>query len=42
MGHRLGLARAIEKMNISYVLWATKPVLNTLKADNIIINDDTE
>lgn len=37
IGHRLGLARAIEKMNISYVLWTTKPILNALKAEQIIV-----
>lgn len=37
MGHRLGLARALEKLQISYILWNTIDVKNSLKAQSIVV-----
>lgn len=37
VGHRLGLARALEKRSIPYALWSQKEVKNKLGADQVII-----
>jgi predicted ATP-grasp superfamily ATP-dependent carboligase len=39
MGHRLALARALEKLEIPYLLWSEKPVLNKLKAGKVILSE---
>ena len=39
MGHRIALSRALEKLEIPYILWSEKPVLNKLKADKIILGE---
>ncbi len=36
-GHRLGIARSLERKGIPYVLWSTKEVKNKLLAEQIVI-----
>ncbi len=39
MGHRLPLARCLEKLQIPYIVWTEKPVLNKLSAIQSVIKD---
>lgn len=37
LGHRLGLARSLERIGIDYILWSTQKIKNELKARKIVV-----
>jgi hypothetical protein len=42
LGHRLGIARALEKRNIDYILWSPKRVKNKLNAKDVVVDTYAE